>query len=61
MPGDQIIWSQYCYTYVFRLRWVKDIKFLGPDIQKKKSQKPFLDLKLERIEKKEYSDGSNIW
>ena len=61
MPGDQIIWSQYCHTYIFRLRWVKDIKFLGPDIQKMKSQKPFLDSKLERIEKKEYSDGSNIW
>ena len=60
MPGDQIIWSQYCHTYVFWLRWVKDIKFLGPDIQKMKSQKPFLDSKLERIDKKEYSDGSNI-
>ena len=61
MPGDQIIWSQYCHTYVFQLRWVKDIKFLSLDIQKMKSQKPFLDSKLERIEKKEYSDGSNIW
>ena len=35
------------------------IKFLNLDIQKMKSQEPFVDSKLETIEKKEYSDGSN--